>query len=61
MRWHTLFHAGGADYFRVATFDQHRTFGMLGVMTRDKNGTKLIGLPLTGTHNNNPKMKWHAL
>jgi hypothetical protein len=34
---------------------------MLGVMTRDKNGTKLIGLPLTGTHKNNPKMKWHAL
>jgi hypothetical protein len=28
---------------------------MLGVMTRDDNGTKLIGLPLTGTHKNNPK------
>jgi hypothetical protein len=39
---HLLFDAGGADHLGVAAFDQHGTFGMLGVLAGQAHGAQLV-------------------
>lgn len=46
---HAILNAGGADHFGVTELHQYRTFGVLGVVARDADGTQLIGGAATGS------------
>ncbi|MCY1430580.1 hypothetical protein D9M71_465300 [compost metagenome] len=41
--------ADGADHLGIPEFDQHRTFGMLGVVAGDTDGAQLVGGTAAGT------------
>ena len=43
MRRYALFHAGGTQHFGIAHRNQHRAFGVLGELTGDGDGAKLVG------------------
>lgn len=49
-----LFHAGVAQYFGITAFDQHRTFGMFGVMPGNLYLSELVSLSATGSHRCSP-------
>jgi len=40
---HFLFHRRGAQHFGVAKLNQHRAFGMHGVVTGNAHGAQLVG------------------
>src|SRR3569623_80945 len=47
---HAVFDAGGAQHPSVAEFDEHRSFGVFGVVTGKFDDTKIAGLSAAGTH-----------
>ena len=48
---HFFLDAGGAQHPGVAAFDQHRAFGVAGVVTRNADCAQLVGLAIAGPHN----------
>ncbi len=50
MRWDASFDAGGANHFGVAAFNQHRAFGVFGVVAGNADGAELVGGALTWAH-----------